>query len=127
MSSDKPPLDDVQKANAPVDASQVARQLAKILRSEEFEQSPRCAAFLRFVVDETLAGRPHLIKARTIAIYVFERRPEGLPGWAEKRKQRKRFRNCSNCSPTLLLGLTSTLDASYTLTTPEQMCWRACA
>ena len=55
------------------DGSQVLPQLTRILASQQFAQSPRSAAFLKFVVEEVLAGRANRIKARTIAVSVFGR------------------------------------------------------
>lgn len=60
-------------------ASQVHDQLAKILASEIFKRSQRSAAFLQFVVEQTLSGRAEFIKARTIAIAVFDRRLDDHP------------------------------------------------
>jgi adenylate cyclase len=48
-------------------------QLQKILTSPEFRVSDRLKEFFRFVVEETLAGRTHEIKAYTIAMKVFGR------------------------------------------------------
>lgn len=51
----------------------VRRQLERILASREFQVSERNKAFLRFVCEETLAGRGERIKAFAIAIEVFGR------------------------------------------------------
>lgn len=45
--------------------------LEKILKSESFANSQRHKSFLRFIVEETLAGRGDRIKGFTIAIEVF--------------------------------------------------------
>jgi hypothetical protein len=46
-------------------------ELISILQSKAFRGSPRSAAFLRFVVEETLAGRQDLLKERTVGIVVL--------------------------------------------------------
>ena len=51
----------------------VREQLARILTSPDFTQSGRITAFLKFVVEETLAGRGEQLKEYTIAIEVFGR------------------------------------------------------
>lgn len=43
------------------------------MANPEFSGSPRLAAFLRFIVEETLAGRGNRIKQTTIALDVFSR------------------------------------------------------
>lgn len=66
-SSDQPP-------NEPgPDEDAVRMQLGRILDSSDFAQSGRMQSFLRFVVDETLAGRADRLKEFTIATEVFER------------------------------------------------------
>ena len=75
MSPSRPHHDDTNTFGEPIDGSLVAEQLEKILSSHRFEQSPRCVAFLKFVVEETLAGRSDFIKGPTIAISVFDRHP----------------------------------------------------
>lgn len=54
-------------------ADDVRRQLDKILVSRGFLQTERTAPFLRFVVEETLAGRGDRLKEYSIAIEVFGR------------------------------------------------------
>ena len=51
----------------------VRSQLERILASNDFAQSARVKSFLRFVVEETLAGRADRLKEFTIATEVFER------------------------------------------------------
>lgn len=55
----------------------VVGQLERIVESDEFHASDRNRSFLRYVTDETLAGREVGIKAYTIACNVFGR-PEGF-------------------------------------------------
>jgi TolB-like protein len=55
------------------DATEVAAELDRVLRSQCFEQSDRAKAFLRFVVEETLAGRGDRLKGYTIGVEVFGR------------------------------------------------------
>jgi len=52
---------------------QVGAQLERILSSQTFADSPRLQQFLRYVVDETLAGNAERIKGFTIASDVFQR------------------------------------------------------
>ena len=54
-------------------ARAVRAQLNRILASREFSASGRSRALLRFVVEETLAGRGERIKAFAIAVEVFGR------------------------------------------------------
>lgn len=54
-------------------AAAVREQLNRILNSPEFEVTEKIRDFLRFVVEETLAGRAGELKAYTIAIQVYGR------------------------------------------------------
>ncbi len=56
-----------------VRSADVRHELARILTSTAFEASERNRRFLRYVVDETLAGRADRIKAYAIATRVFGR------------------------------------------------------
>ncbi|GAB5438099.1 tetratricopeptide repeat protein [Falsiruegeria mediterranea] len=56
--------------------TEIRRALAKITSSEAFVASPRIVDFLTYVVEETLAGRQELIKAKTIAMDVYGRSME---------------------------------------------------
>ena len=51
----------------------VLEELGRILASEPFVASPMLASFLRYVVEETLAGRGDRLKAYTIAIGALDR------------------------------------------------------
>ncbi len=51
----------------------VLAELGRILASEPFAASPMLASFLRYVVEETIAGRGDRLKAYTIAIGALER------------------------------------------------------
>lgn len=57
----------------PQDKQIILAQLEKILGSNDFSASDRFRHFLRFVVEETLAGRKNELKAYTIATSVFGR------------------------------------------------------
>jgi hypothetical protein len=50
-------------------------ELITILEGPAFRASPRSAAFLRFVVEETLAGRQELLKERTIGVAILGKSP----------------------------------------------------
>jgi adenylate cyclase len=52
---------------------QVVEQLDRILASQSFRTTGRLSDFVRFVVQETLAGNQHQIKGYTVATRVFER------------------------------------------------------
>src|SRR3954463_6920346 len=52
------------------DAS-VARQLDRILVSKSFRQADRLKRFLRFVVEETVAGRGDRLKEFVVGVEVF--------------------------------------------------------
>lgn len=54
-------------------ASEVMAELERIIQSPHFEASERRRAFLRFIVEETLAGRTERLKGYAIAIGVFGR------------------------------------------------------
>jgi TolB-like protein len=56
-----------------IPANEVMDELERMLESREFHASKRSKAFLRFVVEETLAGRTETIKGYTIATRVFGR------------------------------------------------------
>ncbi len=58
---------------APNSEHQVRDALERVLTSLEFVRSKRIGAFLRYVVEETLAGRSERLKAFTIAMDVYER------------------------------------------------------
>lgn len=53
----------------------VRHQLERILTSEVFSRSDRLSAFLRFVVEETLAGRGHTLKEPVLAAELYRKRP----------------------------------------------------
>ena len=52
---------------------EIKAELDRILSSPDFRASKRRRGFLRFVVEEALAGRAEMIKAYTIAVTVFGR------------------------------------------------------
>lgn len=65
-----------EAAGGPLDHDAVRAQLERILASPEFHATDKMRAFLRFVVEETLAGRSHRLKGYTIATQVFGRGKE---------------------------------------------------
>lgn len=69
--SDEVPLQD-HPAVLP-DAGKINEQLARILGSGEFQGSERTRRFLRYVVEEALAGRSDRIKAFSVAVAAFDR------------------------------------------------------
>lgn len=52
---------------------EILDHLEDICATEDFRRSSRCSGFLRYVVGETLAGRPDRIKAYAIAVSVLGR------------------------------------------------------
>jgi len=56
-----------------LDSRQVLLQLERILESPEFIGSNRTHRFLRYVVEEALAGRANRIKAYSVAVAAFDR------------------------------------------------------
>jgi hypothetical protein len=56
-------------------ATAVEIELISILQGPSFRGSPRSSAFLRFVVEETLAGRRDLLKERTVGSAVLGKAP----------------------------------------------------
>ena len=60
-------------ATTEISKQQVEEQLERILASRDFRASDKLSAFLRFVVEETLAGRSDRIKGYTVATEVFGR------------------------------------------------------
>jgi adenylate cyclase len=59
--------------NAAPGAADVRTQLERVLGSRCFSQATRSSRFLRYVTDETLAGRGERLKGYTIAVEVFDR------------------------------------------------------
>jgi TolB-like protein/cytochrome c-type biogenesis protein CcmH/NrfG len=57
----------------PPDTVEIRDQLERIVASPQFPATGRGAAFLRYVVEETLAGRAERIKGYSVAIEVFKR------------------------------------------------------
>ena len=70
--SDTSPAEVNQEIEAPANDAVMA-QLDRILSSPEFAQSLRMQRFLRFIVEETLAGHSDAFKEYTIAVDVFDR------------------------------------------------------
>jgi adenylate cyclase len=66
-------------ASSGPDADDVLEQLERIFASHDFDASPRSRAFLRYVVEETLAGRQDGLTQATIARTVFDRREDFDP------------------------------------------------
>ena len=52
---------------------EIHEQLERLLSNPHFNQSRRFPSFLRFVIDQTLAGRPEMLKERTLGIEIFGR------------------------------------------------------
>jgi len=68
------PVSDSATPHAPVaSAAQVRDELARILNSQEFRSSNRSKEFLKYVVENTIAGHGDALKERTIGIDVYGR------------------------------------------------------
>jgi TolB-like protein len=65
--------DQDRDADDPLTPDQVRGQLQRILDSPAFEASERRRRFLRYVVDESLAGRADRLKGYSIATAIFDR------------------------------------------------------
>lgn len=68
----------MQKEARP-EAEAVAEQIERILASGDFDASPRSRAFLRFIIEETLAERREGLTQTAIATRVFGRRSDFDP------------------------------------------------
>ncbi len=68
---------DVAALHPSPDPDTVSQQLERILASDEFRTSGHLSGFLRFIVEETLAGRSGQIKGYSVAVSVFKR-PENF-------------------------------------------------
>ena len=66
-------MSEMNNGRSNLSASAVREAMERVLSSEEFQDSDRLQAVLRYVVEEALAGRSDGIKAATIALEVFER------------------------------------------------------
>ena len=66
-------------AVATLDAEDVLGGLERILANGDFDASPRSRAFIRFIVEETLAGRQEGLTQAAIATRVFGRRDDFDP------------------------------------------------
>jgi len=65
--------------DARLGAQAVLQQMERIFAHGDFDGSPRSRAFLRFIVEETLAGRQAGLTQTAIATRVFERRGDFDP------------------------------------------------
>jgi adenylate cyclase len=63
----------------PPEADEVIEELERILADSDFDASPRSRAFLRFIVEETLAGRERGLTQDAIATRVFRRQEDFDP------------------------------------------------
>jgi hypothetical protein len=69
MHSTGDPLSSAQRAK-------VVETLERLLASPAFRKSEQCQKFLRFVVEQSLAGEEERLRERNIGIEVFARRPD---------------------------------------------------
>ncbi len=74
MAADSPEFG--HTAQSEPDADEVREQLSRLLANPFFSHSKRFPAFLRFVVEQTLAGESENIKERTLGIEIFGRDAE---------------------------------------------------
>jgi hypothetical protein len=79
---------------AEASAEPVRSQLEKILASPEFLRNERLSKFLRFVVEQQLAGKAAELKESLVGIEVFGRTPGFDP-----RQARWSARKPPNCVP----------------------------
>ena len=83
MTSEDPPTPEPQRYH-PVQAvfppaDSVTFELERVLASKDFQGSERLSQFLRFAVEETLAGRGDSLKAYSIAVNLLGRPPDFDP------------------------------------------------
>jgi len=64
----------------PISGDSIRVQVEKILASPRFAHSERLKRFLRFTVDEALAGRGENLKEYVIALAVFDKDASHDPG-----------------------------------------------
>jgi hypothetical protein len=62
-----------------IDVNAARLQLERVLASSGFSRNERMARFLRFIVEQHLAGKDSELKESVIAIEVFGRRPDHDP------------------------------------------------
>ncbi len=74
-----PPTGPAGPEGPPPGDDDVVRELERVLVDGDFDASPRSRAFLRFIVDETLAGRQDGLTQDAIATRVFQRREDFDP------------------------------------------------
>ena len=67
------PINSDRCAAAQAERGRSSRTAERVYGSSDFDASDRNHAFLRYVVEETLAGKAHLIKGYSIAQSVFKR------------------------------------------------------
>jgi adenylate cyclase len=72
-------VDSRQQAGSRPEADEVLAELERILANSDFDASPRSRAFVRFIVEETLAGRQEGLTQAAIATRVFGRREDFDP------------------------------------------------
>ena len=65
--------------HVPIERREAEIYLERILASPDFRSSPKCRAFLRFVVERTVEGAGESLKERAIAEQVFDRGPAYNP------------------------------------------------
>ncbi len=63
----------------PISPAEVTAQLDRIIGSEVFHNKNRLIRFLRYVVEETLAGRGNLLKGYSLGLEVFDKAPDFDP------------------------------------------------
>src|SRR5262245_56340506 len=67
------------KLGLAVAPAEIQSQLQRIVSSRVFAASARMSRFLRFTVEETIAGRGEDLKEITIGLAVFDRAPDYVP------------------------------------------------
>lgn len=67
---------DHQEGSENVPAAEVRKALWLVLQSSPFHSSKQSQELLQYIVDQTLAGHPEMLKERIIGASVFGRRPD---------------------------------------------------
>jgi len=91
----------------------VLEGLQAIISSDTFSSSKRGQQFLQYIVEETLAGRSHLLKERSIGVELFSRSPSYDTGndsvvrvaAGDVRQRLKQYQEHEGASGTVLIDL----------------------
>src|SRR5215213_9796199 len=75
LGGNNPTIGAPSQAQSQPSAEDVRAELERLIASPDLDLPPRARRFLRYIVEETLAGRADRIKAYSVGTEVFERDP----------------------------------------------------